>query len=51
MSESNFGELVKEHRLSLRLSIKELAERVGRSEATIRNWERGETRPVGDEVF
>ena len=51
MSDIEFGELVREHRLALRLSISDLAARVDRSEATVRSWERGESRPTADSAF
>ena len=51
MSDIDFGELVKEHRLALRLSISDLAARVDRSEATVKSWERGDSRPTADSVF
>lgn len=51
MTDARFGDFVKEKRLALRMSIKELAEHVGRTDSTVRSWEHGESRPRSDDVF
>lgn len=42
---TTFGERIRQHRLAQGLSAKKLAEQTGCSAATIRNWERGLTKP------
>lgn len=43
------GELIREQRLALGLSLGQLATKVGRTAASIRKWERGEDFPPWDE--
>ena len=42
MTDINIGELIRDRRIDLSLTMKELADRVGVSEATISRWESGE---------
>jgi len=47
MSDQTFGEFIAAHRSAAGLSALELGNRVGRSAATIRNWEQGRRMPEG----
>ncbi len=42
MTDLNIGKLIHDRRIEMALTMKELAERVGVSEATISRWESGE---------
>ena len=48
---SSFGDLVAAGRAAAGVSRAELGAAVGRSEATVRNWERGRSTPRQDDVF
>jgi len=51
MSDQTFGEFIAAHRSAAGLSALELGNRVGRSAATIRNWEQGRNVPTQAEVL
>ena len=51
MSDQTFGDFIATHRSAAGLSAHDLGDRVGRSAATIRNWEQGRNVPTGAQVL